>query len=87
MSFSTGVILGFVLSRYWVFQNQSPYWRGQFMRFILVIGVMYIINSLLMQGLYWFLPPFIGRSSVVRGLAAVSAFPLSFALHRRISFA
>lgn len=86
LSFGTGVAIGFWLTRRWVFQNGSPFWKGQLFRFLLVIGVMYAVNGLLIEGLYRIFPPGAWRSVVARGLAAASTFPLSYTLHRRFSF-
>lgn len=87
LSFSGGVAIGFVLTRMWVFHSQSPAWRQQLLRFILVIGLMYLVNGMIMEGLYLILPAFTGRSLFVRGLAATASLPISFTLHRRVSFA
>lgn len=87
LSFGTGVAIGFILTRRWVFQQRGPTWEGQLLRFLLVVGIMYFLNGILMEGLYWLLPAFTGRSFFVRGLAATGSLPISFTLHRRVSFA
>lgn len=87
ISFGTGVALGFILTRLWVFQRRGSAWEGQLVRFLLVVGIMYFVNGFLMEGLYTIIPAFVGRSFFVRGGAAVISLPISFALHRRVSFA
>lgn len=87
LSFGSGVVIGFVLTRSWVFGAQGAGWAGQMVRFLLVIGIMYVLNGLCMEGLYVLLPAFSGRSAAARLLAAGGTFPLSYLLHRRISFA
>lgn len=87
MSFGSGVALGFVLTRFWVFGIRGTGWVGQIFRFLTVIGIMYVLNGLCMEGLYVLLPAFSGRSAVARLLAAGGTFPLSYLLHRRVSFA
>ncbi len=86
LSFGTGVAIGFWLTRRWVFQNDSPAWKGQLLRFLLVIGLMYVLNGLLIEGLYRIFPPMAWRGLFARGTAAASTFPLSYLLHRRFSF-
>ncbi|MCX8112967.1 MAG: GtrA family protein [Bacteroidia bacterium] len=87
VSFGTGIAIGFVLTRSWVFRNADPAWEKQLGRFLLVVLVIYFLSGLLMEGLYWLLPTFTGRSLVIRGIAALGSLPLSFTLHRRVSFA
>ncbi|MCS7153044.1 MAG: GtrA family protein [Bacteroidia bacterium] len=87
VSFTTGITVGFILTRRWVFRSTDPLWERQLLRFLIVVGIMYFVNGLIMEGLYWILPAFAGRSLVVRGAAAATALPLSFTLHRRVSFA
>ncbi len=87
LSFGSGVAIGFVLTRLWVFGVRGKEWKGQMFRFLVVIGVMYLVNGLCMEGLFVLLPAFSGRSAVARVLAAGGTFPLSYLLHRRISFA
>lgn len=87
LSFGAGITVGFILTRRWVFQQRGPAWEKQLLRFLIVVGIMYFVNGFFMEGLYWLLPAFTGRSFFVRGLAAMGALPISFTLHRRVSFA
>ncbi|MCX7606517.1 MAG: GtrA family protein [Bacteroidia bacterium] len=86
LSFGSGTLIGFFLTRYWVFRIETGPWKGQFLRFWMVIGLVYILNGLLMEGLYLLLP--IGRwqGFMARTLAAAAILPVSFTLHRRVSF-
>jgi putative flippase GtrA len=86
LSFGTGVAVGFYLTRRWVFDQKGSGWQRHFVRFIAVILVMYFVNGLVIEGIYKLLPLRMGRNIIARGLAAVGTFPLSFYLHRRISF-
>lgn len=86
LSFGTGVAVGFWLTRRWVFQNDSPVWRGQLFRFLVVIGIVYAVNGLLIEGLYLLFPATVWRGIVARGLAAAGTLPISYTLHRRFSF-
>lgn len=86
LSFGTGVAVGFYLTRRWVFDQKGNGWQRHFVRFIAVILVMYFVNGLVIEGIYKLLPLRMGRNIIARGLAAVGTFPLSFYLHRRISF-
>lgn len=87
ISFGIGIVFGFFLSRNWVFRSKDPQWEGQLLRFMLVIAFLYVLNGLVMEGLYWLIPAFAGRSFVIRGVSAFGLLPLSFTLHRRVSFA
>lgn len=87
ISFGVGVVIGFVLTRHWVFRSRDPQWEGQLVRFVLVILFLYCLNGVVMEVLYRIVPAFAGRSFFVRGLSAVSLLPVSFTLHRRVSFA
>ncbi|MCS7189019.1 MAG: GtrA family protein [Bacteroidia bacterium] len=86
ISFGTGVLIGFYLTRKWVFESQEVRWHGQLVRFLLVIGLIYFLNGLVMEGLYMVLPAMRWRAAVARGFAALGTFPVSFVLHKRISF-
>lgn len=87
ISFTTGIVIGFLLTRLWVFERHGTPWKGQLLRFLLVILVMYFVNGLAIQYLYVLLPAAVWRSFAARSLAALGTFPLSYMLHRRISFA
>lgn len=87
LSFSTGVALGFVLSRGWVFARKGGAWLPQLFRFFLVMGVIYGLNGWLSRELFMVLPLGSLRGFVARGVAAATIFPLSYYLHRHYSFA
>ncbi|MEN2992127.1 MAG: GtrA family protein [Bacteroidia bacterium] len=86
LSFGSGVILGFLFSRWWVFQ-QSGNLPAQLLRFLAVIAFMYLLNGLIMAGLYKVIGGWKLQGWIVRGFSAALTFPLSYLLHRRISFA
>ncbi|MDW8236182.1 MAG: hypothetical protein RMK98_06150 [Bacteroidia bacterium] len=58
------------------------------MRFLFVVAVVYLLNGATMEGLYALFPLWMPwRSFWVRSVAALTVFPLSYILHRRVSFA
>ncbi len=86
LSFFAGIVTNFGLSREWAFQAKGERWYGQFVRFLVVVGVIYLVNGWLMRGLYETWPLMVWRGFWVRGIAAVGTLPLSYYLHRRITF-
>jgi len=86
LSFLAGIATNFGLSREWAFRAKSQKWYGQFFRFLLVVGVIYLVNGWLMRGLYGVWPPMVWRGFWVRGVAAMGTLPLSYYLHRRFTF-
>jgi putative flippase GtrA len=86
VSFGTGVITNFGLSRQWAFEAKVEKWHRQFIRFLVVIGVIYLVNGWFMRGLYLIWPSMLWRNFWVRGVAAIGTLPLSYYLHRRVSF-
>ena len=86
LSFIAGIVVNFSIARAWAFQTRGGRWHRQFFRFLLVAGVMYLVNGWLMQGLYEVWPLIAWRNFWVRGVSAMGTLPLSYYLLRRFTF-
>jgi putative flippase GtrA len=86
LSFGAGILTNFGLSRNWAFGAKAEKWYWQFGRFLGVISLIYIVSGWITQGLYAVWPIMPGRSFWVRGASAIGTLPLSYALHKWVSF-
>ncbi|MGQ9863181.1 MAG: GtrA family protein [Bacteroidia bacterium] len=91
LSFSSGILTNFVISRSFVFEAQAWYWGGQLRRFIISSVLVFVFSGVLMQLMYRILDlwPFLHSSwdsFVVRGVVSGITLFLSYGLHRVYSF-
>lgn len=91
LSFSSGILTNFIISRRYVFEAQAWRWGGQLRRFIVSSLVVFGASGVLMQLMYKVLDawPFLHSSwdsLVVRGVVSGITLFLSYGLHRVYSF-
>lgn len=83
VSYSCGLITNFTITKFFVFPGSDLRTRHQLMRYVMVaivvLGLNYIIMSVLIKGFGWF-------PTIARATAAVLAGFASFATHRVFSF-
>ena len=83
VSFFSGVLVNFLITRYLVFTESTTSFTKQFTRFIAVAALGYCANFALLtfftEGLHFYLP-------VARVTAALSLFFASFFIHKFFSF-
>lgn len=83
LSFSCGLITSFLLTKYFVFTESDLKSHHQFMRFILVAFMVFVLNYFLMRILirqfHWF-------PTIARAFASVSIAIISFFSHRFFTF-
>jgi putative flippase GtrA len=83
VSYSCGLITNFTITKFFVFPGSDLRTRHQLMRYVMVavavLGLNYVIMSILIKGFDWF-------PTIARATAAVIAGFASFAAHRIFSF-
>jgi putative flippase GtrA len=86
ISFSCGLITNFTLTKIFVFHNSNLRTRHQLMRYTLVAVSFFFLNYLMMKYLIGHFPLLAERTTIARGIAAVTIGILSFITHKFFSF-
>lgn len=90
-SVSTGALVNYLISKYWVFPGSAVKQSSQLFRFAAIIALVYFSNVMLMKYLYTWLPTSTGlrppwSDLVVRSVSAGVVGVFSYILHRFVSF-
>jgi putative flippase GtrA len=83
MSFSTGLLVNFSISKYYAFQGSALRGRIQLIRFLQVTVIIFILNYMVMRMLE---DQFGLESGISRFVAAASISIVSFFLHKSYTF-
>lgn len=91
ISYSTGTLVNFFISKYFVFHEATGRGRHQLMRFLLGATLIFLANYALLWLLNWLLPqllPFDEKviSVLARGMAALCVGVGSFTYHKFVTF-
>lgn len=86
-----GMLVNFLISRYFVFSESQVKAQSQFLRFVLVSEISVLGNFLMMHFLWYVIPGMTGlgeetNAFIIRTISAVVVAFLSFALHKFFSF-
>ena len=83
LSFSCGLVTSFLLTKYFVFTESDLKGHHQFLRFILVAFMVFVLNYFMMRILirhfHWF-------PTIARAFSSVSIAAISFFTHRAFTF-
>jgi len=83
LSFSCGLVTSFLLTKYFVFTESDLKGHHQFMRFLLVAFIIFVLNYFMMRILirqfHWF-------PTIARAFSSVSIAIISFFSHRFFTF-
>jgi len=90
-SYSLGLLVNFLINRYYVFTESELRAQTQFVRFFLVAGVVFVANYYFIKLLDLFLPSLVPSDAqfyplLLRGISAACIAFLSFTFHKIFSF-
>ncbi len=95
-SYSTGVILNFLISKFYVFTESTLRGRVQFIRFLLGAALVFVGNYFMLKFMIWCLPQLLDftslpygklmQSVLERGISAVVVASASFTFHKLYTF-
>ena len=96
ISYGTGIVVNFLISKFYVFTESTLRGRVQFVRFLLGAALVFVGNYFMLKFMIWVLPQLLDfavlpygklvQSVLERGISAVVVASASFTFHRLYTF-